>query len=225
MTPVFIGCDFGQARDYTALVALERQAVGGKVSYHIRYLERLPLGTSYPAQVTEIKKLVTKLLPREVHLTCDETGVGRPVIDMLRKEGLKPIPVTITGGLGVTTEGGSWRVPKRDLVSNAQVLLQNGTLKISSKLPLANILTSELLNFKVTISKTGHDTYAADTVSWREGEHDDTVLACALALWWAVRWKKPEKTHSTQRTGNWMSHSWHERRRGIKLRSSRGYRK
>jgi hypothetical protein len=203
MNPVFIGCDFGQARDYTALVALERQEVGGKISYLIRYLDRLPLGTSYPAQVTEIKKLVTKLLPRDLHLVCDETGVGRPVIDMLRKEGLKPIPVTITGGLAVTNEGGSFRVPKRDLISNAQVLLQNGTLKISSKLPLANTLTAELLNFKVTISKSGHDSYEADTASWREAEHDDLVLATALALWWGVRWKKQEKQYSSQRLGPW----------------------
>jgi hypothetical protein len=36
------------------------------------------------------------------------------------------------------------------------------------------------LNFKLKINiTTGHDSYEA----WREGEHDDLVLAAALAVW------------------------------------------
>jgi hypothetical protein len=39
----------------------------------------------------------------------------------------------------------------------------------------------ELLNFRVKISLSGHDTYEA----WREQEHDDLVLAVGLAAWLA----------------------------------------
>lgn len=45
------------------------------------------------------------------------------------------------------------------------------------------MLVKELLNFKVTISTSGHDSYEA----WREGDHDDLVLATAMALWLAER--------------------------------------
>jgi hypothetical protein len=45
-------------------------------------------------------------------------------------------------------------------------------------------LKKELLNFKRKINlKTGHDSYE----HWREGDHDDLVLACALACWWVRR--------------------------------------
>ncbi len=44
----------------------------------------------------------------------------------------------------------------------------------------AATLTRELLAFQVKISaETAHDSYGA----WREGAHDDLVLAVALALW------------------------------------------
>ena len=37
-----------------------------------------------------------------------------------------------------------------------------------------------MLAFKVTLSASGHDSYAND---WRENPHDDLVLAVALAVW------------------------------------------
>ncbi len=48
-------------------------------------------------------------------------------------------------------------------------------------LPLAEVLKDELLNFRVKINEaTGHDSYEA----WREKDHDDIVLATALACWY-----------------------------------------
>ena len=101
--------------------------------------------------------------------------------DLFRLAGVAIVPVTITGGF---TVGGSVAtgvtVPKRDLISSAQVLLQNRRLKIASSLPDAATLVKELEGFKVTINlDTGHDTYDA----WREGIHDDLVLATCLATW------------------------------------------
>ena len=82
--------------------------------------------------------------------------------------------------------GDDYRVPKRDLVSTLQVLFQAGRLKVAGDLPEARTLTEELLNFKVTINaKTAHDSYE----SWREGIHDDLVLAVALACWHAEKHK------------------------------------
>lgn len=203
--PLFIGVDFGQAQDYTAIVILERTGEKELPVWQLRHLERLPIGTGYPAQVEHIGKVISTLKARdakvEIKLIVDQTGVGRPVTDMLVKAELKPIPITITAGVRVNASGGSWHVPKRDLVSVVQVLLQSKRLKIAAGLPMASILTSELLNFKVTFNHRGHDSYGAgdDVLSWREGDHDDTVLATALACWYGERSAKFEKNESSVR--------------------------
>jgi hypothetical protein len=45
-------------------------------------------------------------------------------------------------------------------------------------------LVKELETFNVKVNiRTAHDSYEA----WRESDHDDLVLALALACWWAER--------------------------------------
>jgi hypothetical protein len=75
-------------------------------------------------------------------------------------------------------------VPKRDLVGALQVLIQTGRLRIAEGLRDARTLVDELLRFRVRINaRTAHDSYGA----WRECEHDDLVLALAVAVWRAER--------------------------------------
>ena len=105
------------------------------------------------------------------------------MVDSFYEHGLLPTSVTIHGGSAVTEEPAdlSFRVPKRDLVAAVQVLLQNSRLKIAPELELAPVLKKELLNFRVKIDpRTAHDSYE----HWREGDHDDLVLATALACWY-----------------------------------------
>ena len=62
--------------------------------------------------------------------------------------------------------------------------MQNSQLKIAEGLKLRETLERELQNFKVKINiATGHDSYEA----WREGDHDDLVLAVAMACWCGER--------------------------------------
>jgi hypothetical protein len=117
-------------------------------------------------------------------LVVDATGVGRPVVDMLRKEGISFSPVLITGGDIEHYEHDFYRVPKRSLVSSVQIALQSGQLKIVEELALAETLRKELVNFRVKVDiSTAHDSYEA----WCEGDHDDLVLAVSLACWRAGR--------------------------------------
>jgi hypothetical protein len=196
-----VGVDLGQAQDYTAIVVIEKVGEENleKAPLHVRHLERPPLGTYYDEQVERVKEIVTdpalggeeiydewgELMGRRPpELVVDFTGVGRPVADMMRKEELSLTPILIHGGDGTTRDGAVWRVPKRDLVSAAQIALQSGRLGISRELELAEALRRELLNFKVKINiATAHDSYEA----WRERDHDDLVLATALACWKATR--------------------------------------
>ena len=186
----YMGLDLGQSRDFTAIIVVEQLALGSDAEdkeYHIRYCERMQLGTSY----TEVTKHVKSLLARinePTTLIVDSTGVGRPVIDALRESGLTPVPITVHGGQNVTIDESGWHVPKRDLVAAAKVLLAKSQLKIGKTIGFADVLISELQNFHVNINiNTGRDSYEA----WREGDHDDLVFAVSLACWWAL--KHPKK--------------------------------
>ena len=148
----------------------------------LRHLERFPLGTPYPMIVRRVQALLSaRPLANDAVLLVDATGVGRPVIDMLEQANLQPHAITITGGSTVTADGFEFRVPKRDLAMAVQVLLQNRRLVFAAELPLLDVLKQELQSFEVKINPdTAHDSY----LSWREGAHDDLVLAVALACWY-----------------------------------------
>jgi hypothetical protein len=120
----FVGVDFGQSRDPTAIAVLERAETKGEwdavmfawrkvVSLQLRYLERVALGTPY-TEVIERVVQVTQWheLAGRCRLAVDGTGVGRPVADLLReaRPGCVVMPVNITGGLKQTQEGGYYGI-------------------------------------------------------------------------------------------------------------------
>lgn len=184
MGTFYLGLDLGQAQDYTALAIVDQ--VGDKANinqfaYHVTWLERFKLGTPYPDVVDRINTMLEKTqLYQGCYLIADATGVGRPVIEMMKRKGINPVAVTITAGIELSRdEFGYFRVPKRDLVGELQVLLQEGRLKIAEALEHSRTLVQELMNFKVKITAAAHDTYGV----WREGVHDDLVFAVALACW------------------------------------------
>jgi hypothetical protein len=177
--------DLGQTTDFTAIAVLER-SVSAETIYSLRHLLRVHLGTSY----TSIIELVAKLLDTSPlggcsTLVVDETGLGRPVVDMLKKSTISApiIPITITGGKTVSaTDHGGYCVPKKQLVTCLQFLLQNHQLRIPARLPEAKLLTRELLNFRVKITPAANEVFGAGGQG-----HDDMVLSVALACWFAER--------------------------------------
>ncbi|MGD0006169.1 MAG: hypothetical protein ABSE06_18300 [Anaerolineaceae bacterium] len=193
----YLGLDLGDMRDFAALVIIQKLRVMTEnkgfpyspvfdLRYHVRYAQRFELGTTYPAICEAINKLTeTNELSRQYLVILDATGVGRPVYQLLREKKILTVPVTITAGAEeVYTPEGEYHVPKRILVSNLQVLFQTGRLKFADELPELSVLIEELQKFRAKISVSGHDTYEA----WRENDHDDLVLALALAAWYAERY-------------------------------------
>lgn len=132
----YCGVDLGQANDYTALAIAERvvpamtgddgpMPLGLQPDYHVCALDRAPLGTPYPVISKSIARMFNRPpLASSGALVVDATGVGRPVVDNMRQEGLSPVAVTITGGNKVTGGLRSYRVPKADLISGLIVLFQ-----------------------------------------------------------------------------------------------------
>ncbi|WP_319578885.1 hypothetical protein [uncultured Methanospirillum sp.] len=176
----FIGVDLGQAADRTAISVMRT----GKEKDEIIHLQRLPIGMSYPDQVRLISKIHHDVQRRGdiVYLIVDGTGVGRPIIDLIRESGIDLISVTIHGGVDVRQDGDDFFVPKRDLVYSLIVALQTEKLKIIRSLPDSEALIHELSNFKMKVNiKTGNESFEA----LREGIHDDLVLSCSLSCWFS----------------------------------------
>jgi hypothetical protein len=188
----FVGLDLGQSQDYSALAIVERSGEAkSNYKFLCSYLKRWHLRTSYTSIVDETVQIMQKPElqsgPQRPMLLVDATGCGAPVIDLFKRTNHQSYlePVLITGGADVSKANGVWRVPKRNLVSTVQVLLQSQRIKIAGKLPEASTLTAELQNFRAKISDSGHDSYGAGS-DWREGNNDDLVLSLAMSLWGAT---------------------------------------
>jgi hypothetical protein len=115
-------------------------------------------------------------------LVIDETGVGRAVGVIFEGAGLSPNRVTITAGNEATQHGARiWYVPKGVLISGLDARFHTGESRIAAALAEASALQDELKDFQRKVSEAGRATYNA-----RNGAHDDLVLACAIAVWFAT---------------------------------------
>jgi hypothetical protein len=183
-TRYYSGLDLGQMQDYSALAVVERtthphpeQPKKTLDHFAVRHLHRWPLGTAYPAIVADVRTLFAAPPLTSTTLAVDQTGVGRAVVDLFRAAGITASlwPLTITHG----ESGHGSTVAKKNLVGAVQVPLQDRRLKIAESLPLAPVLAEELCLFRVKVTLSANETFEA----WRERDHDDLVLALALALY------------------------------------------
>jgi hypothetical protein len=205
----FVGVDLGQTQDPTAVTIVQRLPAyaGGRLA--LRHLERLSLGTSYPRIVQHLKQLMRRPEVRNRStLVVDATGVGRPVLDYLRHEGLPPVGIVITGGQSVTWANGNAHVPQKDPVGVAKMRLAEEEvhvapgLTVATSMPLGDTLRTELRRFRVRITASAHETFG------REGEHDDLICALTCACWFA-QYLSPAEVRKALGIGTWgISPRW-----------------
>jgi len=187
----YVGLDLGQRRDYTALVVLEhsfktfwgdqwlyaRPGETGTTTRLVRMIERIRLGTPYPEIVEWVQDIVNHVqFQNRAVLTVDATGVGAPVVDLLRRANLKLanlVPITITGG-GRYVPGQN-SVPRAELLTNLQIMIQNNEIGISKGCNQTDALRRELNHLLL------------DGRGANAGHHDDISIALALAAWSARR--------------------------------------
>jgi hypothetical protein len=193
-----LGVDLAQTTDFHTQCCIEFFAPPGSerglwepppAELRVVDLQRLQRGMSYTDQAGRI--IYTKQrIGHACDVVVDATGVGRPVVDLLRSRGLDLVACTLTSGKEptITKVRGGWDVslPKALLVASLRVSLeQHPRLRISNRLPLARALVDEMLTFETRITAAGNETTGAV-----QGAHDDLVIACGLAVWWLTR-KKP----------------------------------
>ena len=190
-----VGLDLGMGAEPTALAVLERRRVEPtdkldqrQPPYALRHLERFAPGTGFPVIFDELGTLLgTPPLPG-AWLLVDYTGVGRAVLRLLvgaltGRVTCQYSQILVTAGhlVGSPPTGG-FAIAKPELIGTLMVLLQTRRLQIAKDLPHAALLVRELENYrpKVTLPK-------ADELAWRDGAHDDLLLAVALAAWGGER--------------------------------------
>lgn len=205
----YLGLDLGQAADYSALAVLEEPIycpqLGGWVSgsaltpelrdiyprvghlwaaqaltkppLWLRSLVRYPLHTPYPEIVADVVRRLGTAPRDDAELVIDGTGVGAAVVDMFRYSALPCAfyPVIITSG--VQQDGN--HVPKRDLIGAVQVAIQTRRLEPSQHTKEIETFLGEMQTYAIKLTDKGHDTYNARG----DSQHDDLVLAVALAVW------------------------------------------
>jgi hypothetical protein len=185
---VYMGIDIGQSQDPTAIVVTDPELRGKEIHYIVRYLKRLPLGMAYPAIVEEIKRVYTNIpkskdITNSKHIWIDATGVGKPVVDLLRAG----IPGIYSGLHAVYLTGGEakeevkilqpeFTLPKAYLVSRLQVLIGCGRVHLPRNNE-AYAMKEELMNYQIKVNDNANAQFGA----FRVGTHDDLVTALGLA--------------------------------------------
>ena len=137
------------------------------------------MNTPYDSQVLLLNRIVRDLGDlRDITLLVDATGCGQPFLEILRKQrmGVLISPIAITSGGTGSFSHGIERVPKKALMANANYILASAALSVEPGMSGLKQLREEMEAFRVRTSRAGTD-------SFRTGQHDDLVLAFALATW------------------------------------------
>jgi hypothetical protein len=209
-----LGLDIGKERDPAALahvVRHERPGPDGWAEhwYSVEGLIQFPLKMPYTTQHREglpdeigLVESVRDIIRGQPHfrgcmMGVDKTGVGNPVVDMLREAQLdvwlRPIQIT-SGEKSALQEDGGFHVPKAELVTALEIVIQNARIAISPFKAKSNrpedieyakranatrqLLAEEFRHFNRVARKNQKAKLGA------EGDkHDDLALSVALAVW------------------------------------------
>ncbi len=177
---IVIGVDVGQKRDPTAICVAEAVQREGAWHYLVHLLERLRLGTPYPAvakRVGEIVDRTSQRVGKRPRVFVDATGVGQPLVDLLKEQFSWVLPVYFTYGNRRNESSDRVSIGKAWLVSRLQALLQNGRIHLP-QMAESHALARELMSYEIRVDQNATDRYGA----FRVGTHDDLVTALGLAV-------------------------------------------
>ncbi len=183
------GVDLGRADDWTVVAVLDvlrdAPAVGSPrpvPRFELVHLARMR-HQPWPVIAQRLGEMARWPALSGSRWAVDATGVGAPVVDLLRPLVPRLTAVTITSGMAATAPAANAaNVPKVALISNLEVLVQTRRLTVDPAVREASVLREELANYSYEISEaTGRMTSGAGG-----GGHDDVVLALAIGLWAAT---------------------------------------
>lgn len=182
------GIDVARAVDFTVIVGIRKDKKGRLVVGHIDRFHQVDWDLQEDRIVADVKKW------KKPAVNMDSTGGYEVLVTNLQRRGLHVNGVNLAGDT------------KKQLILNLAVKLEQGMIVLPDPAlnPLAKILTEELKAYRYEITKSGNVTYSAPN-----GQHDDCVIALALAVW-------NESNTATVRVKSYRKKS--KKKRGKKLR-------
>lgn len=157
---------------------------------------------SYVDQARMIANLCgSEALKNDSDFLIDATGVGEPVVDIIKEFGLRPTPIVFTGGMDLTIKYeeqgrrfggfgagiGTMRtiaelcVPKNDMIAAAQTMLQQFRPRIAPDVEYQDQFKEQLVHFKGKVNEnTGYTSFNNDNPNI----HDDFITTFIMAMWW-----------------------------------------
>jgi hypothetical protein len=188
------GLDVAQQNDWTGLVVLELIYAPNnhKKLDEVRLVALERWQKLYPDTLEELGVIFSEeTLKRRTILATDATGPGLHLYeDMVRDEALiscvgkeRITPVVITPGQNEGRDGKFRMVPKHLLITRLQSAIRRRQIRVPRKLPLYNILESELEGYEMKLNEGSKRVTFYNNPRDGGPEHDDTILALALAHW------------------------------------------
>jgi hypothetical protein len=151
----FAGLDVARIADYTVLVVLD-------ASRRVVFVDRFNR-VEWSTQVARVRAACERY--NNAVILMDSTGVGDPVANMFRREGCEVIGYKFTAA------------SKSRLIDNLVVLLE-GRQIVLPRPELWPEGIRELESYQYSVSDAGNTRSSAPA-----GQHDDCVIALALAAW------------------------------------------
>lgn len=149
-----LGADLAKTQDFTVLIAIDNEG-------HVRGFDRFQQ-LDWNFQKRKIKDFSNRY---GGVMYLDSTGVGDPIYDDLRREGVR------VRGYKFTSES------KRQLVENLSLKIDARPIEVTIPEDL-KVLINEVRSFSYEMLPSGNIRYGAP-----EGLHDDCGIALALAVW------------------------------------------
>jgi len=149
------GIDLAKHTDYTVIIGVN------KVTHRVEYFDRFNQ-IDWNLQKARIGDILRKF--GNATANVDATGLGDPIVEELQNHGLN------VNGVKFTNQS------KRDLITNLSLKIEQQKIKI----PDIDRLIYELRAFRYETLPSGAVRYSAPEGS---DEHDDCVIALALATW------------------------------------------
>jgi phage FluMu gp28-like protein len=153
----YAGLDFGKLQDHSALAIVKQQ----ETLTHLCYLHEFPLQTPYTTVIGHLTKANQTFALQKT--LVDQTGVGEPVLEEIRNQGITNIE-----GTKLTAE------TKEKLLTHLKITMEQQKLAI----PYDKKLSQQINEQQYTYSKNGHLQF-----SHPPNTHDDQLWALTLAVY------------------------------------------
>ena len=196
---VILSLDLAQLQDYSAITVLKPMetrrpvttdddrdrrygAVDVFTTYRVVWVERFNDRT-YSQVLDRAERILDhpSLFLEEKEIVIDATGLGGPVVQMAQQRDFEDItPIVITGGESPRYAGGTYYVPRSQLITSLVAVVESERLKIAADLEFGEVLTDELKSLTI---KKKRDTGRESFETLKSTSHDDLVMSLAMGIW------------------------------------------